>query len=263
MRKVLGDATCWFLQRLKSYQNLLKLRECGNVNNYQLKEKGRRITSISLITGLEWSEIIKSTNKNPPIRFARIGSNTDVTVTAFPPVTQFHVSEHQVNMSVLKVTCIIFCSLLLKGVASYRILAFMPYGSHSHKNTLTPLLRGLAQRNHSVTFITNERSPVLDDCPTVEQVVIDDLAFSLMGPEESTDFFQVAAKPSIHYQWKIFKHMSGIIGDVINKTYSTPRVQQMLSHDHYDLLLLSQVRTSWLVSIWSHVMPHSLAQLTT
>jgi len=42
------------------------------------------------------------------------------------------------------------CLLILLGwssmlVTGYNILVFMPYGSHSHKATLIPLIKGLAE----------------------------------------------------------------------------------------------------------------------
>ena len=43
----------------------------------------------------------------------------------------------------------LFLGLLLlccsTTVSGYNILVFMPYGSHSHKSTLIPLIKGLAE----------------------------------------------------------------------------------------------------------------------
>ncbi|EFX68357.1 putative UDP-glucuronosyltransferase [Daphnia pulex] len=135
---------------------------------------------------------------------------------------------------------------VLIGLAScHNILVFMPFGSHSHKATLIPLIQGLLERNHSVTFITNQESTDLryhKMMYNLDEVVVPNLNYSMLDPESAEqNFFEIAAKQSIRSQLKIFSHLSGQVNRVLDQTYSDAGVQSVLRHGQFDLLLLSQV----------------------
>ena len=75
----------------------------------------------------------------------------------------------------------------------------MPYGSRSHKNTLLPLIRGLAEREHDVTFITNEASfQEADSHRNVEEVVVANLNYSMMDGSQRVNFFNVTKQSSLY-----------------------------------------------------------------
>lgn len=101
------------------------------------------------------------------------------------------------------------------------------------------------RRNHSVTFITNQESSELRlhrMMYDLDEVVVPNLNYSMLDPESAKqNFFELAAKPSVRSQIKIFRHLSGQVDRVIEQTYADPGVQSVLKHGRFDLLLLSQV----------------------
>ncbi|XP_032779686.2 UDP-glucuronosyltransferase 2A3 isoform X1 [Daphnia magna] len=135
--------------------------------------------------------------------------------------------------------------LSLSLASSHNILVFMPFGSHSHKATLIPLVQGLLERNHSVTFITNQESTDLryhKMMYNLDEVVVPNLNYSMLDPESAEqNFFELAAQHSIRSQLKIFRHLSSQIDKVLEYTYTDAGVQSVLRHGQFDLVLLSQV----------------------
>ena len=80
----------------------------------------------------------------------------------------------------------------------------------------------------------------------MEEIVVSNLTYSMMDPnsrENSDNFFQLAAKASLRWQMKLFRHLSGLVDQVIEKTYLDPAVRKLIDSPsrQYDLLLLSQV----------------------
>ena len=101
-----------------------------------------------------------------------------------------------------------------------------------------------------MTFITNQESAELrpyKEAYDLEEVVVANLTYSMMDPNSGGDsnnnFFRMAAKPSLTWQLKLFRHLSGLVDQVIERTYLDPGVQQVLESPSrkFDLLLLSQV----------------------
>lgn len=148
--------------------------------------------------------------------------------------------------SINKYSCGRFLLLFLcfcKG-ESHRILAVMPFSSTSHKNTLVPLISGLADHGHQLVFITGSKTEQLQKNLNVREIIVDlKVGFTTDMKQENKDksFFEGIIENPLKARWKFLFSFSGVPQITMNTTFSDPQVQDMLANDNFDLVLISMV----------------------
>ena len=127
---------------------------------------------------------------------------------------------------------------------SHRILAVMPFSSTSHKNSLVPLISGLANRGHQLVFITGSRTEQLQKNPNVREIVVDlKVGFTTNMKQEDVknSFFEGIIENPLKTRWNFLLSFSGVPQITMNTTFSDPQVQDLLANDNFDLVLISMV----------------------
>ena len=136
--------------------------------------------------------------------------------------------------------------VFLQDGDSHRILAVMPFSSTSHKNTLVPLISALAERGHQLVFITGSKTEQLQNNHNVTEIVVNlDYEFSTRMNEnnKSTPFFERIIEQPTRARWNFITSFKGIPDSILNSTLKDSQVQDLLTNDHFDLVLISMVTT--------------------
>ena len=137
---------------------------------------------------------------------------------------------------------VLIVSSMLACISSYRILAIMPFGSTSHRNTILPLIEGLADRNHQVTFITGQKRQQFENNPNIREIIIStNLAISVKRPagKNSRTFFEDVIENPFKAQVQFLKQFENVPEQTAISTWNNPEVQDMLETDHFDVALIS------------------------
>jgi glucuronosyltransferase len=141
---------------------------------------------------------------------------------------------------------IVILVVLLHSGESHRILAVMPFSSTSHKNTLVPLIAALADRGHQLVFITSSKTEELQNTSKVSEIVIDvEYEFSTRMNEKnnSKPFFERIIDQPTRTRWNFLTSFKGVPDSILNSTLKDSRVQDLMTNDHFDLVLISMVTT--------------------
>ena len=104
---------------------------------------------------------------------------------------------------------------------------------------MVPLIQGLADRNHSVTFLTNFPTAQFRENDNIREIIIDG-SFFFSEEKNLMNFFDIALNYSFSTQVKSLGKLKALPGLVISKTLEHVQVQEMLHKDNFDLILVAQ-----------------------
>lgn len=147
------------------------------------------------------------------------------------------------RMSLFAAVLFVCGAFMVLSTEASRILISAPHGTKSHQNMYTPLIEELANRGHHLTVISNYASNQLHQLDNVRQIVIQELAIDMNSYPNP---FHVLSSPySILSVIKIvIKSLLKLPPVIAEKTYQNPQVRSLLSEDHFDLVMVSQVAIS-------------------
>ena len=121
-----------------------------------------------------------------------------------------------------------------------RILIASPHGVKSHQNTYVPIAKELVRRGHHITILTNYANKELNQLENVHEICIEELAVdvSKMFP----NVFESMTDPSVKVKmiFNLLKALLSLPTLIIEATYKDARVQQLMSSENFDLVMMTE-----------------------
>lgn len=122
-----------------------------------------------------------------------------------------------------------------------RILIAAPRGTKSHTNSYMPIAKELAHRGHYVTVITNYASKDLNRFENIRQIQMDHTIFDLSAviPNPFKSMGSTWKKVESFVQTSLIWFT--LPASVAETLYSDPRIQDLIAHETFDLVMVAEV----------------------
>ena len=150
----------------------------------------------------------------------------------------------------------VFVVLMFHECRSAHILVLTVFGSKSHKIALMPIVKELAGRNHSITFVTPYKSQEV--VQGVREINTGNLfKLSQSSQSKSSDFemnwFELNQYNPLALQYDMMKAIVPIFGPVFNGLMNDPEFDKVLKDRQVDLVIVDDSYHDFCLPIIEHL----------